>query len=52
MTEQGEATSRRLRAGRRRFAESLFSDLSPEAFAGFDAGLSQVLDRLRRLLGD
>jgi DNA-binding MarR family transcriptional regulator len=50
MTEQGKATSRRLLDGRRRFAESLFSDLSPETFEGFDAGVRQVLEKLRRLL--
>jgi len=50
MTEQGQATTRRLLDGRRRFAQNLLGDLSPETFQGFDAGVREVLERLRRLL--
>ena len=50
MTEQGRSTTRRLLDGRRRFARSLFGELSPGTFQGFDVGVREVLDRLRRLL--
>jgi DNA-binding MarR family transcriptional regulator len=51
-TERGRTTARALADGHRELAGHLFAGLPPEAFDGFDAGLSHVTDRLRALVGE
>jgi DNA-binding MarR family transcriptional regulator len=49
-TELGRTTAAALADGHRELARQLFADMSAEAFDGFDAGLSHVVNRLRTLL--
>ena len=49
-TELGRSTAAALADGHRELARQLFADMSAEAFDGFDAGLSHVVNRLRTLL--
>src|SRR6516162_920767 len=49
-TERGRSTAAALADGHRELARQLFADMSAEAFDGFDAGLSHVVNRLRTLL--
>ncbi len=49
-TELGRATAHAMADGHRELARRLFADLSAEAFDGFDAGLSHLIDRLRTVL--
>lgn len=49
-TERGRDAARVLVDGHRELAGHLFAELTPEAFDGFDAGLSHVVDRLRALV--
>ena len=51
-TERGHATARELADGHRELARHLFGGLNAEAFDGFDAGLSHVVDRLRALVDE
>ena len=51
-TERGRTTAQALADGHRELAGHLFAGLPPEAFDGFDAGLSHVVDRLRALLAE
>lgn len=50
LTRQGRASGRTLAAGKRRLAQELFSDLSPELLDDLDLGLREVVKRLRSLL--
>ena len=49
-TELGSTTAQTLADDHRELARRLFADMSADAFDGFDAGLKNVLDRLRALL--
>src|SRR5579864_5724845 len=49
-TELGRTTGQALADGHRELARHLFAGMPAEAFDGFDAGLSHVVDRLRTLL--
>src|SRR5215469_16713297 len=49
-TELGRTTVETLADDHRELARRLFADMSADAFDGFDAGLKNVLDRLRALL--
>ncbi len=49
-TELGRTTGQALADGHRELARHLFAGMPAEAFDGFDAGLSRVVDRLRTLL--
>lgn len=51
-TERGRATAQVLADGHRELAAHLFAGLTAEAFDGFDAGLSHVVDRLRALVDE
>jgi DNA-binding MarR family transcriptional regulator len=51
-TERGRTTARELADGHRELARHLFGGLTAEAFDGFDAGLSHVVDRLRTLVDE
>ena len=49
-TELGRSTARALADSHRELARQLFGGMTAEEFDGFDAGLIQVLDRLRAVL--
>jgi DNA-binding MarR family transcriptional regulator len=49
-TERGRTTAQALLDGHRQLACQLFAGLPDEVFDGFDAGLGQVLERLRALM--
>jgi DNA-binding MarR family transcriptional regulator len=49
-TSKGRHTAGTLVSSHRELAQRLFSGLPPETFDGFDAGLNQVVDRLRALI--
>jgi DNA-binding MarR family transcriptional regulator len=51
-TELGRTTTQAMADGHRELAQQLFAGLPAEAFDGFDAGLSHVIDRLRALLSE
>ena len=51
-TELGRTTTQAMADGHRELARQLFAGLPAEAFDGFDAGLSHVIDRLRALLSE
>src|SRR5215472_13164647 len=51
-TELGRSTVEAMADGHRELARQLFAGLPAEAFDGFDAGLSHVIDRLRALLSE
>jgi len=46
-TELGRTTTQALADGHRELARQLFAGMSTEAFDGFDAGLTHVVNRLR-----
>lgn len=51
-TKLGRITAQAMADGHRELARRLFAGLSAEAFDGFDAGLSHLIDRLRTVLSE
>ena len=49
-TDKGRLTAEALASSHRELARQLFSGLPRQTFEGFNAGLNQVLDRLRTLI--
>jgi hypothetical protein len=51
-TKLGCTTAQAMADGHRELARRLLAGLSAEAFDGFDAGLSHLIDRLRTVLSE
>ena len=51
-TERGRTTAQAMADAHRELARRLFAGLPTEAFDGFDAGLSHLIDRLRTVLSE